>query len=1036
MPVHDFRQSFNAGELDPLLDCRVAIEKYQAGLKQCINFIPTSAGPLVKRAGTIYIADQHAGTGSAARVVGFNFGAEEYGVFEIASTSVKIWSSSTAYAGAYSLGLYWQASHLDRVKFCQINNIIYGVHPDNPVIRFTRASASSFSVAADFSWTYPPMLDENTADVTLTCSHTSGSGRTLTASAATFTIESLGAYYEICHPRGSTFAEVVMGDDQSYAKKNLTLSAQPADGDKLTIDGRELVFRTAGRDAVDEIDAGETADDTADNIIAAINTGAGGALPFENVRAEEVGGLKAVAYIGNTTGTNFSDNETVTIGTTVYKFQQSSDGINDPYEVLLGASLQASLTNLKRAINLEPVSDPDASELDYFTRDSAGNETLEHPDVEGVEVVASGGKYYLKVQAKKQGAAGNSIALAETASNSAWYSDTLLSSATSYLSGGTRVISVIAKIPGTDGNSIAISETSSALAWEGGATTLSGGALDSTTTSSSVQVVGKWEVRTTGRWNGTLYLEKERVIGGGTWDVIHSWKSQFDHNVQFEGSDIQRASYRLRFVGVGDDIDGVFPRAILEPADAFIRGLVKVTGYTSTTQVTVTVVNDLAETTATAVWSEGAWSPRRGYPRAVCFHQNRLWFAGTEYEPFKLWASALGDFENFRYSSLDDGAMSFQIASTDIQAILWLASASDGLIVGTTSAEWVAYEADGQNAITPTNPPIFRQVSAYGSADVQGIVVGEGVVFIERHGRRVRRIGKDQGGSYSTGNLTALAGHICYSGVKSLAVQRLPETIIWAMREEGGDFVCLTFDPEQNVFAWAQHTGAECSFESVAVVSGPDGDELWFSADVNGTRAILRTDPVTLNRNPAEYAADEAIYVDCAVVKSGAAFTTVTLPACLVGCEVVVKYANGTTQTVSPSSTTLTVTSTTRAVVGIPIDSTAQTMRLEYGLRDGTAQGRAIKPTRATVRVKSSQGGRVRCGSASSDRWESLSYPLATLTYSGGVVVNLSASNKNDGTVTVNHWAPWPMVLTGLILRVDVGDDPGHQWIDVDSAAS
>lgn len=445
----------------------------------------------------------------------------------------------------------------------------------------------------------------------------------------------------------------------------------------------------------------------------------------------------------------------------------------------------------------------------------------------------------------------------------------------------------------------------------------------------------------------------------------------------------------------------------------------------------MTVINDLSSTSATPVWSEGAWSPRRGFPRACCFHQNRLWFAGTEYEPFKLWASQLGDFENFRYSSSDDGAMSFQIASTDLQEILWLVS-HNGLFIGTTSGEWVAAEADGQNVITPTNPPIFRQVSAYGSKDVQAQIVGESVVFINRHGRQVRRIGRDQGGGYSTGNLTALAGHICQSGVKSLAVQKLPETVVWAMRVEGGDFVCLTTEPEQNVFAWAQHTGAECWFESIAVVSGPDGDELWFSAEVNGTRVILRTDPTTLNRNPSEYAADEAVHVDCAVLKSGAAFTTVTIPSCLVGCEVVVKYANGTTETKSPSGTTLTVNSTTSVIVGIAIDSTAQTMRLEYAMKDGTAQGRAIKPTRATVRVKSSQGGRVRCGEGA---WEILKYPRDDSSYTGAVLANIASSFKNDGTVTLNHSEPWPMVVTGMILRVDVGDDPAHQFIEQDSIA-
>ena len=1024
MPVHDFRQSFNSGELSPLLDSRTQIEKYGTGLKQCINFVPSVSGPLIKRAGTVYVTDAM-NTGAACRLIGFNFGDDEYAILELRQSNGR-WHFSTS-SRSSSFGTAWTgATDYRQVKFAQINNIIYAVHPDRAPMRFTRTAATTISEVSDFAWTYPPMLDENTADITMSASATTGTGVTLTASAGYFTSANVGSYFEIAHARGSTFAEVIMGDDATAARLALTLSAQPADGDTLTIDGRTLTFRTTGRDAVDEIDAGETADDTADSIVAAINTGAGGALPFERVRAEEIGGLKAVAYIGNTTGTNFTNGEKIVVGDVTWKFESGT--INKPYEVLLGSTIQESLTYLKRCMNLEPWGDPGTDE--YFRRDSTGQETLAHPDVEGVEVVASGGKYYLKVQARKQGAGANTIPVSDTATASAWYSDTALSSAASYLTGGTRVISVIAKLAGTDGNSIAVSESSSALAWAGGATALAGGALDSTGTSSAVLVVGKWEVRTTGRWAGTLYLEKERTIGGGTWDVVHSWKSQLDHNVSFEGKDIQRASYRLRFVGYGDDIDGVWPRAVFEPADAFVRGLVKVTAYTSATQVTVTVIHDLSSTAATAVWSEGAWSPRRGYPRAVCFHQNRLWFAGTEYEPFKLWASALGDFENFRFSTLDDGAMSYQIASTDIQAILWLVSGR-GLVIGTTAGEWIAAEADGQQAITPTSPPVFRQVSGYGSADVQAVTVGEDVIFVERYGQRVRRIGYNESGSYATGNLTALAGHICQSGVSALAIQKRPDVTVWAWVETYNLFVCLTYDPEQNVFAWSRQTGTQIAFFSVACVNGPGGEEVWIAGAVNGSTAILRMDPTTQCRVQNDYSATTAIHLDCAVSRDlgGSSFTSVTVPACLVGVPLKVKYADGTIATATPASTTLTITSTTSVTVGIAIDSTAQTMRLDYAMRDGTAQGRPVKVTRATLRIKSSQGGRVSVG----DSWESIPYSDSALTYTGERAVSLRGSHSNDGTVTVNHSEPWPMVLTGLVLRVDVGDDAGHHYVASDT---
>ena len=42
---------------------------------------------------------------------------------------------------------------------------------------------------------------------------------------------------------------------------------------------------------------------------------------------------------------------------------------------------------------------------------------------------------------------------------------------------------------------------------------------------------------------------------------------------------------------------------------------------------------------ATTEFSEQSYSPLRGYPAAVTFHQNRLWFGGTLAQPDGIWGS-------------------------------------------------------------------------------------------------------------------------------------------------------------------------------------------------------------------------------------------------------------------------------------------------------------------------------------------------------------------------------------------------------------
>jgi hypothetical protein len=90
--------------------------------------------------------------------------------------------------------------------------------------------------------------------------------------------------------------------------------------------------------------------------------------------------------------------------------------------------------------------------------------------------------------------------------------------------------------------------------------------------------------------------------------------------------------------------------------EAFDTGVVKVTGYTSSTLVPVDVIRTLGSTSTTAKWSEGAWSVYRGYPQAIALWESRLIFAGTVSDPNTIWLSTIDDFNNFDQSTLDDAA--------------------------------------------------------------------------------------------------------------------------------------------------------------------------------------------------------------------------------------------------------------------------------------------------------------------------------------------------------------------------------------------
>jgi hypothetical protein len=1044
MPIHDFKQSFNAGELSPFMDARVAVEKYAAGCQVLENFIPHVHGPISKRAGTVF-ADGQITPAKVGRVIAWNFIDGEYSVMEFSDLSMRSWSDDSTVTG--NIVTPYEATQLAAIKWAQVNTRIYLAHKDEPVNRITRSSAPSVSIA-EVSWTYPALLDENVSATTLALSNAAvGAGRTLTASASYFTADNVGSYFEIAHARSSTFADLKMGDGAEFASVIMTITAAAADGDTFTIgtspdDDRVYTLRTSGRDAVDEIDVGADADEQAANIVAAINTGGGGADPHAEVEAEDIGGLKAVAYFGNTAGTNLADNETITINGIVYKCQQSADPRNDPYEFLQGASLQVSLQNLMRAINRTPPADPEDPDEEFFysTHATTGLTTDEHPDVEAVSVDAVSGGYRLKVQYRTQGPGGNSLTVSDTAANSAWYSDTALSSSTSTLAGGTRVIKIKARKAGADGNDIVSTETGSGLSFSG--VTLSGGANETGTTSSTIVVFGAYEVRSSGTWDGTIELQKEATLGSGQWDTIRFWKSDDDYNINETGEVTTRTTMRLKFTGTGTDVDGVYPRAILTPTDPYVRGLVKVTGYTSGLQVTAEVLVAAQSTAATAIWSEGAWSPRRGYPKAVSFFQNRLWFANTDYEPSKLWGSAIGDYENFRVNSLDTGALVFQIAATENEEIQWL-SVTHTLVIGTTMGIWVADATENQTGFTNTSPPTFRKKSAVGCADFQPVMMQDSLIYVVKHGRQLRRITYDENKVFTTTLLTVLADHVTGTGgVGNIAAQQGKDSILWAVNSDG-ELIGLTFDQEQNVFAWHRHPmSGSATVESVTVAAGPDGDEVWMTVSRNSTRNIEFLHVATHNGTiDLDTNAHLLCHVDSALYDSTAG-TGVSSLTHLNGVGVIAWTRNGTayltqpamsgttqgTYTVSAGAITL-ASSATTAWVGQPIVSTVTTMRPEFPLRDGSSADRVMRPVQANIRVKdSSDGVLVFEGDTQSE-----ARSVSVVSVSAGLypvtkkrTAKLASRHREDGVVTVKHIGAGPFTLTGMVVQLDVGDSANN----------
>lgn len=277
-------------------------------------------------------------------------------------------------------------------------------------------------------------------------------------------------------------------------------------------------------------------------------------------------------------------------------------------------------------------------------------------------------------------------------------------------------------------------------------------------------------------------------------------------------------------------------------------GVVEIKTFVDTDEVTADVVSTLpnSATSGTIRWREGAWSAERGYPRCVCFFEERLVFAGTPHQPQTTWMSRSGDYEVFSPTVqdgkvLDTTAITYTIASNKVNAIQWMSSGSV-LVFGTAGEEWQAFSGKPSEPMTPSNIQVKPQTS-FGSDNVRVSKIGSAWLFVQRSGRKLRElIYNYEIDSFVAKDMTLLADHIMRDGdyIVDAAYQQEPFSIWWGVRADG-QLCALTYLRDQEVVGWTRHiiAGENAKVESVCTIPNPEGnaDQVWMVVNrtINGS---------------------------------------------------------------------------------------------------------------------------------------------------------------------------------------------------------
>jgi len=208
MKASPLLENFNSGELSPMLDGRVGFEKYPNGASILENFIPTTQGPNVRRAGTRYV-NEVKDSDKVVLLVPFEYSTTQAYMLEFGDLYVRFytWDAITKVRGIlesspgvpvevvtpYADDDLYNADGTPRLRFAQSGDFLYLTHSLYAPRILTRTSVTSFALNT-FDYRGGPWKALNDTATTVYASAETGSV-TLTASASIFTADHVGSLF-------------------------------------------------------------------------------------------------------------------------------------------------------------------------------------------------------------------------------------------------------------------------------------------------------------------------------------------------------------------------------------------------------------------------------------------------------------------------------------------------------------------------------------------------------------------------------------------------------------------------------------------------------------------------------------------------------------------------------------------------------------------------------------------------------------------------------------------------------------------------
>ena len=371
-------------------------------------------------------------------------------------------------------------------------------------------------------------------------------------------------------------------------------------------------------------------------------------------------------------------------------------------------------------------------------------------------------------------------------------------------------------------------------------------------------------------------------------------------------------------------------------------GLATITSISTGLVANATVDDNLANTTASTIWEEDAWSDVHGWPRCGTYHQDRIVVGGTTDLPASYWGTNVGDLFNYDYSETTaQYAYAYRTDSNQSNVIKRLIHA-ENLVVFTDADEVIA-----AGDINPESVPDVRTQTSIGSGNIKPIDVEDQTLFLDKAGKAIWAFKWDTDrNKFVAENLCDIANDLISDPVDMAYLKSYKNTQgnLLLIVNADGNVICLSFNAAKRVNGFSKWT-TDGDVKSVAVVE-------------NSLYLLIERSHGTY----MEKMTDDAIFLDHFYSETNTngtdtwTMTAPTLPTAdnlyIVGGESVTEYSNLGTISLDGSSVVTTTEEEKFIAVGMHYDSELHLLPIAFDINGQNMRGEDITVESVQVKVK------------------------------------------------------------------------------------